>query len=162
MEFIKMSEEKKIGAKFKEFLAKEAKTENGVTSITLGQLKEFGKAEGVTEGVLKQVTEFENEYANGALQYATDKLAEAITEAKKDGESEDTIKNLTHTVKIALPTGKREIRVTACKEFSNPANRDEKVERFAHILDVTKITRAIDKEVQKSEEERIKKLLGLN
>lgn len=151
----------KIGSKFKAFLDKEAKTEDDVSSITLAQLKDFGKAEGVTEAVMKQVTEFENEYANGALQYATDKLAEAITEAKKKGESEDALKNLTHTVKITLPTGKREIRVTACKEFSNPTNRDEKVERFAYVLDATKITRSIDKEVLKSEEDRIKKLLGL-
>lgn len=158
----KMSE--KLGAKFQAFLEKEAKLEkdkDDVSTITLGQFKEFAKSEGIPEAVLKQVTEFENEYANGALWYASNKLADSIEAAKKNGVSGEALMKLSHRVKIALPTGKREITVTACKKFPNPQDRENDILKFARVDDETTITRAIDKDAFKSEEERIKKLLGI-
>lgn len=156
-----MAEENKIGQKFKAFIAKEGKVnEDGtVTELNLGALRNFYKSEGITEDLMKKCAEVKKEVDTGRYLYGVDKLAESVEAGKKAKMSVDELKALTHEVRITEPLGTNYITITAAKDFSNPANRDETVTHYAAFRDRTKLTKSIDKDAVKFCEEKIQKLL---
>lgn len=156
-----MAEESKIGQKFKAFIAKEGKvSEDGTsTELNLSALRQFYKSEGVTEEMMKKCAAVDKEVKTGRYIYGVEKIAEAIEAGKKAKMSLEELKAITHDVKISEDNKLNYITITAAKDYSNPANRDETVTHYAAFRERTKETKAIDKDAITFCSEKIQKLL---
>lgn len=99
------------------FIAEKGKTEDNVTTVTKGDYFAFSATQGLPREVLMSVAEHRSTMLGGMIHAGTERLVEAIREAKKNG---DDPAGLSHEVRVATESGPLKMVLKARRDFPNP------------------------------------------
>jgi hypothetical protein len=157
-----MAEEEKakeVGQEFAKFLNDKATVKDGQANLTLSDLKSFYKAKGITESSLDQFSGVQKEIETGLYRYSQDKVIEKVKELKKAGKDEEA-KNAKFETRMNIPNGVQSFTATASRVSQNPQDRTKSVTKYGVYREVIKVTRAIDKDVLVTYQDRLMKELS--
>jgi len=136
------------------------RSESGqATSVTLsaGARKEYFKANGIEDKVLKQLAEVEGKLNTGLYLYAGDVLLEDIENAKKA--SLDP-KDCKVSVTVHTPCGPDKHTISAQKEFRNIHDPEKNIVRYGHLSSRIQRKRTFDNEACQETQDQIAAALG--
>lgn len=152
-----------VGKEFSKFLAekgtKDEKDGKISTTLTLKNYREFLTSQGITKEILEKQAAVEAEVTDGINRYNGDTLSAKVKELVDAGKA-DEAKKAESSVTVTTPFGVRKVRTQSYRNYPVPGS-DKKVDKTFIVTDDYKMSRSTDKNVVKSYEDNLKKLLGI-